>query len=124
MYFDGRGLQRKWLRLREGLVFRCELCAFGVVFTILCRINRVIVQMRWESGSHRRLLDARSVWSRLGFELSQVKIRTSSVPEIHGLGEPPLGIEAIEDNSVDRNGDDFHNDLDKSTDKRPILEER
>lgn len=81
------------------------------------------MQMRWESRSHRRLLDARSVWSRLGFELSQIKIGTSFVSEIHGFGEPPLGIEAKEDDSVNGNRDDFDNDLDKSTDKRPILGE-
>ena len=121
MYLNGRWLQCKWLRLREGLVFRCELCAFRIVFTVLCRINRVVMQMRWESGIHRRLLDTRGVGSRLGLELSQIKIRSSFVPEIHGLGEPPLRIEAKEYNSINGNGDDLDNDFDNSTDKRPIL---
>ena len=102
-------------------MFRCKLCAFGVVFTVLCCIDRVVMQMRWERGIHRRLLDARSVGSGLGLELSQIKIRSSFVPEIHGLGEPPLRIEAKEDNGVNGNGDNLDNDLDKSTDKRPIL---
>ncbi len=35
--------------------------------------------------------------------------------------QSPLGVEAVEDNSIDSNSDDFDGDLNEGADKRPAL---
>ena len=35
--------------------------------------------------------------------------------------EATLGVVTVEDNAVDSDGDDFHNNLDKSADECPVL---
>ena len=77
--------------------------------------------MRGEGGGHWRLLEAGRVWRGLDAELGQVEIRTSLVAGVHGLVQPSLGVEAVEDNGVDGDSNDFDNDFDESAYKRPVL---
>ncbi len=80
---DWGRLQIEWLRLGERLVLRSKLSRFVVIFAILCSIDRIIMEMRRKSGSHRSLLEARGVGRRLTSELSEIKIRASFVTQIH-----------------------------------------
>ena len=95
-----------------------------MVFTILRRIDRIIMYVRRKSGSHRSLLEARSVGRRLTSELSKIKVRASFVTQIHGFSEPALGVEAVKDDGVNADGENFDNNLNKSAKQRPVLKTR
>ena len=95
-------------------MFRSKLCGFVVIFTILRCIDRIIMNVRWKRRSHGSLLEARGVGRRLTSELSKIKIRASFVTQIHGFGEPALGVEAVKDNGVNADSENFDDDLDES----------
>ena len=64
-------------------MFRSKLGGFIVIFAIFRRIDRIIVNVCWERGSHGSLLKARGIGRRLTPELCQIKIRASFVTQIH-----------------------------------------
>ena len=64
-------------------MFRCKLGGFGVILTILRRIDRIIMNVRWKCRSYGSLLEARGVGRRLTSELGKIKIRASFVAQIH-----------------------------------------
>lgn len=68
------------------------------------------------------LREARRVWCTLTSQLSEVQIGASAVSCVHALSEAVLAPEAVEDDSVDRDDNDFHDDLDDTADQRPVLE--
>lgn len=65
---------------------------------------------------------ARCVRCALTPQLRQVEIGASTVTVVHALPELILGVEAIENHAVDRDGDKFHNDFDDAADQTPILQ--
>ena len=64
-------------------MFRSKLGGFGVIFPVLRRIDRIVMNVRWKCGSHGSLLEARGVGRRLTSELGKVKIRASFIAQIH-----------------------------------------
>lgn len=64
-------------------MLRSKLGGFIVIFAILRRIDRIIVNVCRKRGSHGGLLEARRVGRRLTSELSKIKIRASFVTQIH-----------------------------------------
>ena len=99
------------------------LCVLGsIIFTILGFAEVVTAKVRWKRGGHWGLLEARGVGSGLAAKLGEVKVGAGTVAEIHRLMKASLSIVAIEDDSVDGDGDDFHNDLDKGADECPMLQ--
>lgn len=64
-------------------MLRSKLGGFVVIFTILRRIDGIIMNMRWKCGSYGSLLEARGIGRRLTSELSKIKIRASFVTQIH-----------------------------------------
>lgn len=99
--------------------------AFGgrrVVGVVLAVLGRAVAVLWWGTHSRegrrtRSLGKARGVGGGLRAELSEVEIRTSAVTQIHGLVKAAFGIEAIEDDSVDGNGDRLNDDLNEGTDE-------
>jgi hypothetical protein len=49
--------------------------------------------------------------------LGKIQIRASLVPGIHGLSETVLGPEAVEDDSIDGDNNDFDHNLDDAADQ-------
>ena len=103
-------------------MFRSKLGRLVVIFTILCCIDWVIVKMRGKCRGHGSLLEAGGIGCRLTSELSKIKIRASFVTQIHGFGESALGVEAVKDNGVNADGENFDDDLDESAKQRPVLQ--
>ena len=64
-------------------MFRCKLCGFIVVFAILRRVNRIVMNVRREGGSHGGLLETGGIGRRLTSELSKIEVRASFVTQIH-----------------------------------------
>ena len=58
----------------------------------------------------------------LGFELGEVEVRACLVAGVHGLPEFVLRVEAVEDDGVNSDGDEFDNDLDDAADQTPVLQ--
>lgn len=73
-------------------------------------------------GRSRSLSEARCIGCALASQLRQVQISAGSVSCVHGLPEPVLRPEAVEDNGVDGDDDDLHNDLNDAADQTPILQ--
>ena len=115
---DRRWLEGKGFRLGKRLVLLSELSHVVVIFAVFGSVQRVVVHGGWEV-----LLKPGGVGSRLRAELREVKIGTGAIPKIHRLMELTLRIETIKDNAVDGDGNDFDDDLDKSADERPILDD-
>lgn len=116
---DGGRLQGKGFRWGEGVVLGCELGGFvvvGVGFAVLGHGVRVVQR----GGA--RALKARGVGRGLGAELGEVEVGASAVAEVHGFVETALGVEAVEDDGVNGDGDDLDDDLDEGADQRPALE--
>ena len=67
-------------------------------------------------------MEARGVGCGLGAELSEVEIGAGTVAEVHGFVEAALGVEAVEDDAVDGDGDDFDDDFDEGADQGPVLQ--
>ena len=78
--------------------------------------------MRRKCRGHGSLLKAGGIGCRLTSELSKIKIRASFVTQIHRFGESALGVEAVKDNGVNADGENFDDDLDESAKQRPILQ--
>lgn len=64
-------------------MFGSKLGGFGVIFPILRRIDRIVMNVRWKCGSYGSLLEARGVGRRLASKLGKIKVRASFVPQIH-----------------------------------------
>ncbi len=89
----------------------------GVGFAVLGEGVGVVVQ---RGGA--RAVEARGVGRGLGAELGEVEVGAGAVAEVHGFVEAALGVEAVEDDGVDGNGDDLDDDLDDGADQGPVLE--
>lgn len=75
-----------------------------------------------ETSVSRAEWSAWSVRCRLCSELCKVEIASSTITHSHRLAKLSLGVEAVEDNSVDGNGEDLNNNLDDGAYQRPVLE--
>ena len=64
-------------------MFRSKLCGFIAIFTILRRIDWVVVNVRRERRSHGGLLETGGIGRRLTSELSKVEVGASFVTQIH-----------------------------------------
>jgi len=114
---DRGRLQSEGFGWGEGVVLGCELGGFVVAVGFAVLGDGVgVVQRR---GA--RALEARGVGRGLGAELGEVEVGTGAVAEVHGLVEAALGVEAVEDDAVDGDGDDLDHDLDNGADQRPVL---
>ena len=115
----GRSLESEGFGLGEGEVFGCELGVFVVVMggrlTVFGGRVRVLV---WVGRAER---EAGCVGCGLGAELGEVEVGTGFVAEVHGFVEAAFGVEAIEDDAVDGDGDYLNDDFDEGADERPIL---
>jgi hypothetical protein len=69
----------------------------------------------------RHWSEARSVGCGLRAKLSEVKIGTSAVTDIHGLPETLLGVISVENDGVKQNRDAFENHFNKTAHQRPRL---
>lgn len=119
---DGGRLEGEGFGLREGLVLGCELCGcvivVAVVVVVVVDFAILGVVQRGGAGS----VEAWGVGRGLRAELGEVEVGAGAVTEIHRLVEPALGVEAVEDDAVDGDGDDLDDDLDEGTDQRPGLQ--
>jgi len=118
--FDGRCLELEGPG--DGTSGRLGKCVLGlVVLTILGSRVRIGVRSRDVGVVWRfwglRCEEARSVGSRLNTELSEVQIGTSLVSQIHGLLQTLLRVEAVEDNGVDEDDQQFNDDFNDRTDE-------
>lgn len=120
MDLDRGRLEGEGFGLGEGVVFGCELGA-AVVFAVLGVVDGIVADVGREGGGHGGFLEARGVGGGLGAELGQVEIRPGLVADVHRLVQSALGVEAVEDDGIDGDGDDLHDDLDEGADERPIL---
>lgn len=110
LHADGRRLQleRLWgmgWRLGRRVLRR-------VVLTILGRRVDVLGLRR---GHVRRLGRAREpggVGRGLRAELREIQVGPGLVTQVHGLAQPLLGVEAVEDDRVDEDDNDVDDDLD------------
>jgi hypothetical protein len=66
--------------------------------------------------------ETRGIGSRLGAELGEVHVGSGAITEIHGLGQASLGVVAVEDDTVQCDGDDLNDDLDDDANQSPVLE--
>ena len=91
------------------------------VLALLSRLDSIVIRLivmkvLREGRSHWRLLKARGVGRGLGAKLSEVEVGASAVADVHGLVKAALGEDAVGDNAVNGDGDDFDNDFDEGTD--------
>jgi len=61
------------------------------------------------------------IWSGLGAKLSKVEIGAGLVADSHGLAELALGVEAVEDDAVNCDCEDFDYHFDDAADEGPVL---
>lgn len=57
----------------------------------------------------------------LGTHLGEVEFGTGLVAVVHGFGETAFGYEAVEDDGIDEDDDDFEDDFDYGADQAPVL---
>ena len=112
LHFDRWGLKSEWFWLGEGLAFGCVLGGFPH-FSV---VDRISFDLRWELPRDG-CFEPWGVWRRLRLQLCQVKILASVIAYVHGLMEPPFGVETVKDDGVDRDCDNLHNDLDEGADQ-------
>ena len=115
---DGWCLKSKRLSLGVRLTLRRKLGRFAVL-----GIAEAIVHV-WREARGRWSLQSGCIGCRLRLELRKVEIAAGLVADVHGLVKAPFRVEAIEDHGVDEDGDDFDNNLNKSTDQGPMLATR
>ena len=121
--FYGWGLECEGFWLGKALMLLRELHAFAVavVLAVFGSILRVVVEVRWERGRHGGFGEAWGVWGRLAAQLGEVEVGAGAVAQVHGFVQLALGVEAVEDDGVDGDGDDFDDDFDDGADEGPGL---
>ena len=58
-----------------------------------------------------------SVWSGLRAQLGEVHVRSSTVADSHRLSELALGVETVEDYTIDSQCEDLDHDFDDAADE-------
>ena len=79
------------------------------------------MQVFWECGGYGCFLEAGGVGRGLGAELGEVEVGARAVADVHGLVQAAFGEDAVGDDAVDGDGDDFDNDFDEGADEGPVL---
>lgn len=70
----------------------------------------------------RHWAEAGGVGGGLGAELGEVEVGAGFVAVVHCLAELALGVVAVEDDTVDGNGDSLDDNFDDAADDGPRLE--
>ena len=108
------GLQGEGFRLGEGLVLVRVLghLVGTEVLALLSNIDVVVVvQVGSKSGGHGGLLETRCIGRRLGAQLREVQVGAGTVTDVHGFMELTLRAQAVEDNGVEGDCNDFDNNF-------------
>ena len=101
-------------RLGNGILHRVALPVLGGRDGIFHGRGRE----EWRHGSAG---ETWGVGGGLHPEMGEVQIRTGPVPELHGLLEPPLGVESVEDDDVDEDDEHLDHHGNDGAEQRPIL---
>jgi hypothetical protein len=120
---DRRCLERKRLGL-SNLACICVLHFVALArFSSGVRVHIHRVAWWWApaAGARRHGTEAWGVGCGLRAELGEVEIGAGAVTHGHGLAELALGPEAVEDDAVDGDNEDFDYDFDDAAYEGPIL---
>lgn len=120
---DRRRLESEGLRLSD---FAC-ICILDLVAlaSFCCRVRVDVhwVAWRWApaTGTGRHGAEARRVGGGLRAQLSEIQVGAGAVTHSHGFAELTLGPEAVEDDAVDGDDENFDYNLDDTAYKCPVL---
>ena len=84
-------------------------------------VGLVVVQVLGEGSGYGCFLEAGGVGRGLSAELGEVEVRARAVADVHGFVEATLREDAVGDDAVDGDGDDFDDDFDEGADETPVL---